>query len=775
MSLLTVLFGALHSPGQANPLPDPMSLSEFSTNPDWVEVYGYAGSLAYVQFTVNGDTIRVKPDVIKKLIESLGTQKSRTERSFFVLDQLNTTGFDLPEGGGRIQLLNPLNYGIAGPVPAPPLRESAAAFSLNLSSHFVDESAWSLDGSPTPGEPNDNKPTGYGASTAVINEIFPGPAGESFIEIYNNGGAPADIGGWSIAANERFRIPPGTIIEPGGIHVYDASAFPPGFMPAGEAGSLCLQTADGTIVERAGWSGGRRPGHSLVRFPDGFATAYRSWSRETAPDFRESLPSRGAPNREAYPVQSIVIEQDSVTVIPGASYQFFCRGTDAAGQNFRMPVQWTLEGDFAAVDSRGILTCSECGGGKLIASFHELTAKAVVFGAVEGTLENDAAWSAKNSPYRVTGNLRISPDVTLAIGPGVEVLFAPDAEISVEGSIQAIGEEGRPIVFSSGGEQPAPGDWHSIRVWLGKRSVFNYCIFEYGYEGLFLHGDRGAYNIEPVHAIEHSVFRNNAYAIYCSDAKAAVSNCLFTGDASETTRGIFLSYSDSSRIVNNTFAFLRWGINMRNSRPAVFNNCIYSCETGISAGDGDSPATGYNNVFNTKTPYQGGFSGVGVNCMVNSRGDSCDIFHNISADPRFFAPERGDYRLRPGSPCIDAGDPSITDADGSVSDIGFYTGGGAVGAHAEGGGKAAAPELWQNAPNPFNPATTIRFILPAEGKASLTVYDSLGRKVCTLSEGYLGAGEHKAVFDGSRCASGMYFCMLRAGQTVETRKMLLVK
>jgi PKD repeat protein len=45
---------------------------------------------------------------------------------------------------------------------------------------------------------------------------------------------------------------------------------------------------------------------------------------------------------------------------------------------------------------------------------------------------------------------------------------------------------------------------------------------------------------------------------------------------------------------------------------------------------------------------------------------------NINQNPQFYLPKQGDFRLQTGSPCIDSGDPSITDPDGSVSDMGRY-------------------------------------------------------------------------------------------------------
>lgn len=46
---------------------------------------------------------------------------------------------------------------------------------------------------------------------------------------------------------------------------------------------------------------------------------------------------------------------------------------------------------------------------------------------------------------------------------------------------------------------------------------------------------------------------------------------------------------------------------------------------------------------------------------------------NLVGDPGMWDPNHQDYHLRPGSVCIDAGSPAMFDADGSRSDIGYYT------------------------------------------------------------------------------------------------------
>jgi hypothetical protein len=81
--------------------------------------------------------------------------------------------------------------------------------------------------------------------------------------------------------------------------------------------------------------------------------------------------------------------------------------------------------------------------------------------------------------------------------------------------------------------------------------------------------------------------------------------------------------------------------------------------------------------------------------------------------------------------------------------------------------------LFRNYPNPFNPVTTIRFVLPERQRIVLTVYEPLGREVAGLFNGVLDAGEHAVPFDGSRLAGGVYFCRITAGEHAATITLIL--
>jgi WD40 repeat protein len=84
-------------------------------------------------------------------------------------------------------------------------------------------------------------------------------------------------------------------------------------------------------------------------------------------------------------------------------------------------------------------------------------------------------------------------------------------------------------------------------------------------------------------------------------------------------------------------------------------------------------------------------------------------------------------------------------------------------------------ELLGNFPNPFNPETTITFTLPHTVPVSLKIYDISGREVENMVDGRRTAGRYEVRFNGSGLPSGLYIYRLRAGETVNEGKMLMVK
>ncbi len=88
--------------------------------------------------------------------------------------------------------------------------------------------------------------------------------------------------------------------------------------------------------------------------------------------------------------------------------------------------------------------------------------------------------------------------------------------------------------------------------------------------------------------------------------------------------------------------------------------------------------------------------------------------------------------------------------------------------------------LSQNYPNPFNPSTVISYSVgrgrPSSfSNVSIIVYDVLGRKVATLVNKVQPAGNYKVTFNARGLSSGIYFYRMKAGNFVETKKLILLK
>jgi len=88
--------------------------------------------------------------------------------------------------------------------------------------------------------------------------------------------------------------------------------------------------------------------------------------------------------------------------------------------------------------------------------------------------------------------------------------------------------------------------------------------------------------------------------------------------------------------------------------------------------------------------------------------------------------------------------------------------------------------LSQNYPNPFNPTTKIQYTIPTVGvqravSVQLEIYNVLGKEVATLVNESKSAGNYEVEFDASSLPSGVYFYQLKVGNSIETKKMILMR
>ena len=98
-------------------------------------------------------------------------------------------------------------------------------------------------------------------------------------------------------------------------------------------------------------------------------------------------------------------------------------------------------------------------------------------------------------------------------------------------------------------------------------------------------------------------------------------------------------------------------------------------------------------------------------------------------------------------------------------------------------GALALPQTYslaQNFPNPFNPATAIRYKLKDSGSVGLSIYDLSGQRIRQLVDEHQQAGYYELEWDGrdasrGRVATGVYLYGLRGGDFRSVRKMVLMK
>ncbi len=171
--------------------------------------------------------------------------------------------------------------------------------------------------------------------------------------------------------------------------------------------------------------------------------------------------------------------------------------------------------------------------------------------------------------------------------------------------------------------------------------------------------------------------------------------------------------------------------------------------------------------------------------------------NNLDADPLFLDPTADDFHLSDGSPGIGAGADSVetgskwyfihqTDfagnsrpnPSGSIPDIGALE---------SNLGQPYIPTgindlqlipnsiLRQNYPNPFISETTIGFSVLNKSTVKLQVFDILGRSVAILADDELWPGEYQVLFNATGLKDGIYYYRLTTGNSMQTRKCMVVK
>jgi parallel beta-helix repeat protein len=238
------------------------------------------------------------------------------------------------------------------------------------------------------------------------------------------------------------------------------------------------------------------------------------------------------------------------------------------------------------------------------------------------------------------------------------------------------------------------------------------------------------YSISSPVILYNEICYNNHSAVYCTDTSSPqLENNTLYGN---------LDYAIWTAVTSDP-----WGA----SNIITANGSVFNIPTGCSV------EMTYSNV-------EGGYSGTG----------------NINQQPLFVNPFADDFHLQWGSPCIDTGSPlAPPDPDATRADMGAHAFDQTTGVDPDVLQVPARFALYPAHPNPFNASTAISYELRAASFVSLKVYDTAGRLVESLVDGWRAAGTHELTFDASDLPSGIFLYRLRAKQQIAAGKLLLIK
>ncbi|GBU24630.1 hypothetical protein R83H12_01264 [Fibrobacteria bacterium R8-3-H12] len=244
-----------------------------------------------------------------------------------------------------------------------------------------------------------------------------------------------------------------------------------------------------------------------------------------------------------------------------------------------------------------------------------------------GMIDTPVTWTKDKSPYRVTGDIQISPAARLTIEAGVEVLIVPGEacgetkqldwsdstfiSIKAHGAIIIKGTDKEPVRILPENHIPGKIQWDGIRLPLkSKESV----------------------NIEYLHIMGAHKAINTSYSIF------NVGSSLFMGN----NTGIWLENEGDVSIYNCIFTEnLSAGIYISNSRPSIAANIFYKNSTfGIWSDSRKSPRI-QNNIFFANADTDCRFCPAGTAKIVKEEnGAFKDKFENIYSDPIFVGSEK---------------------------------------------------------------------------------------------------------------------------------------
>ncbi len=279
--------------------------------------------------------------------------------------------------------------------------------------------------------------------------------------------------------------------------------------------------------------------------------------------------------------------------------------------------------------------------------------------------------------------------------------------------------------------------------------------FENGYVG-FAEPAGFIVSVDSENIIESNIMNNPSMG-YCYTC-AAIS-ILDGSDCIIRNNFIFQAYGDGYGAVvasesqyvsnNNTFVANSLGYANLSSDGIVSNDIIYGSSNTVYLDESSTIQVSYSDL-------EGGWEGEG----------------NIDADPLFCDLDSGDYTLAKNSPCVGTGENN--------ANMGAFGVGCEEILSIQNEVIPTSFTLHQNYPNPFNPVTTLRYELPEQSHVTIVIFDMLGRTVRQLINTTQEAGYKSIIWNatndyGKLASAGVYLYQIKAGEFVQTKKMVLLK
>jgi len=202
-----------------------------------------------------------------------------------------------------------------------------------------------------------------------------------------------------------------------------------------------------------------------------------------------------------------------------------------------------------------------------------------------GEITGSETWSGT---VHLTGDVTVTGTGSLTVMPGtrVECAWRSDDQIDGintsrielivdQGTLNASGAEANPILFTAAAPSPAKGDWYGLRI-NSTNAVLQYCVVEYGKEGLRIEGG--------VPTVERSTFQENEISGIRLGVSADISHCVSTSNG----MGIYVDLNQTlnlihSTVSNNSGKGIGPGAELG---PLTRSVIIADCEVGGNGGTG---------------------------------------------------------------------------------------------------------------------------------------------------------------------------------------------